>query len=124
MSAVRWREDTGWEFRCDDCTGREERRFWPLTDEFWDKGRGMSRCRACWRAYDRAQHRARYAAMPELKREHRRAQQRAYRRANPTQQQLVERLRWEAIKADPIRLENARARTREGQRRYRARKAA
>lgn len=123
-SAVRFRPDTGWEFRCEDCTRLGKARFWPLTDEHWNKSRGMRRCRSCWKSYDRAQQLARYAAMPELKREHRRAQQRTYRRATPGQQRTVERLRWEAIKSDPSLLERARVRTREAQRRYRARRAA
>lgn len=44
---IRWREDTGWELRCETCAiaGRAER-YWPLTEEFWDKRR-MARCRAC-----------------------------------------------------------------------------
>lgn len=46
---VRWRDDLGFELRCEDCAYRRQFAcFWPLTREFWDPERGMSRCRACW----------------------------------------------------------------------------
>lgn len=45
---IRWRDDTGWELRCEACRRDKEQRYWPLTHEFWDTNRGMSRCRACW----------------------------------------------------------------------------
>ena len=39
------------------CTGCAEKhglggRYWPLTPEFWNPVRGMSRCRACWHERD------------------------------------------------------------------------
>lgn len=50
MNGVRYREDTGWEMRCDDCkaSGRTSY-YWPLLPygEFWGKCR--SRCVACER---------------------------------------------------------------------------
>lgn len=52
-SGVRWREDVGWELRCEACAhkGRPGGSYWPLTEEFWDHRRSMVRCRACWRDY-------------------------------------------------------------------------
>lgn len=46
---VRYREDMGFELRCEDCAYRRQfASFWPLTLEYWAPERGMSRCRACW----------------------------------------------------------------------------
>jgi hypothetical protein len=46
---VRYREDVGWELRCEACAfRRQEASYWPLTLEFWSPERGMGRCRACW----------------------------------------------------------------------------
>lgn len=61
-SGIRWREDVGWEVRCDWCanhTGRTAT-YWPLTDEFWDR-KSMARCRACLRIQKNRRDRARYA---------------------------------------------------------------
>ena len=45
MTGVRWREDTGYEGRCDDC-----KEYWPLDDEFWSPKHGLARCRGCYLA--------------------------------------------------------------------------
>lgn len=119
---VRYREDTGWEFRCAECTRRGKARFWPLTDDFWWKSRGMLRCRACWQSHDRERMRRQYRAMSEAEREVRRQKQRAYRKHHASP--IVERLRWERVKSDPILLERERERGRERQRRYRERRKA
>lgn len=61
-AGVRWREDVGFELRCDGCVlaGRGEL-YWPITLEFWNpdriehgkrEGRGMRMCRACYRERD------------------------------------------------------------------------
>ncbi len=50
---VRFREDVGWEMRCESCSGHKVARYWPLTHEFWDPNKGLTRCRACWNAYQR-----------------------------------------------------------------------
>jgi predicted RNase H-like nuclease len=42
MTGVRFREDTGFEGRCDYCLS-----WWPLDREFWYPVHGMRRCRAC-----------------------------------------------------------------------------
>ena len=55
---VRWRDDTGWEFKCGYCA-----EWWPLTGEFWWK-RSMSRCRACWLEYQKGYQNERYANDP------------------------------------------------------------
>ena len=61
-SGIRWREDTGWEFRCSSCAKNASTQcYWPLTDEFWDKRSGMSRCRACTKIAKNIRDRARYA---------------------------------------------------------------
>ena len=55
---VRWSDQLGWMLRCDVCVLiHNGSAWWPLTDEFWDKRHGMTRCRACWKARDRAWHR-------------------------------------------------------------------
>lgn len=51
---VRYREDTGFEYRCPTCE-----QWWPLTLEHWQPANGMARCRACWRAYHAALERGR-----------------------------------------------------------------
>jgi hypothetical protein len=43
VTGVRFRDDTGWEGRCNLC-----HEWWPIDHEFWDKGR-PSRCRDCLR---------------------------------------------------------------------------
>ncbi len=49
MTGVRWREDTGFEGRCDYC-----REYWPLTLEFWQVSKvSMRSCKACIREYYR-----------------------------------------------------------------------
>lgn len=52
MTGVRYRDDTGFEGRCDTC-----REYWPLTAEFWVFGRGFRTCRGCYNersnGYDR-----------------------------------------------------------------------
>lgn len=63
--AVRWREDTGWEFRCEDCSARARAgSFWPLDFDFWDPRAGMQRCRACWAAHVRRRRLERDLAQP------------------------------------------------------------
>lgn len=50
---IRWRDDVGWELRCESCHAKRNRMcYWPLTDEFWRKGR-MTRCRSCWREHEK-----------------------------------------------------------------------
>lgn len=51
---VRYRPDVGWEMRCDGCTLSKGAAYWPLDAEFWDTNKGLSRCRACWNAYERS----------------------------------------------------------------------
>lgn len=117
---IRWREDTGWEFRCGDCAQKEEARFWPLTDEFWDKRRGMLRCRACWRDLDRRVSRERHASSEEV-RERKRRYSKRYRTENRRVQHLKDADRWARTKADPVAHEKAKEKGRESMRRYRER---
>jgi hypothetical protein len=77
-SPVRYRPDVGFEMRCPVCTVRGDERYWPLTVEFWWPARGMSRCRACWRAERTAQQRCRRRRPGVRVREI--AKMRAYRR--------------------------------------------
>lgn len=51
-TGVRWRLDVGWEMRCSACRLAKKAAWWPLTHEFWNPRKGMSRCRACWNAYE------------------------------------------------------------------------
>ena len=41
--------------------------WWPLADEFWIRGKSMSRCRACWYERNNAGTRARMSADPEYR---------------------------------------------------------
>lgn len=50
---VRYRSDSGWELRCESCAAAKGQRYWPLSHEFWDTNKGLSRCRACWVEYER-----------------------------------------------------------------------
>ncbi len=109
---VRWREDVGWEYRCDACTERGEgMRFWPLTEEYWNHRRGMARCRACWLAFDRQKAREYRATHREARLAYERERYRANRRVY-----LIKRREYYERRKDYIR-----AKARE---RYYARKAA
>jgi hypothetical protein len=121
---IRWREDTGWEYRCPECAKANRQCFWPLGPEFWDRPRGMARCRACWKARDARASRARYAALPELKKERRREQARSYRRAARHAQAIKDRAEWQAILRDPALHEAAKAAGRVHQAAYRQRQRA
>jgi Skp family chaperone for outer membrane proteins len=39
--------------RCEGCAALGGERYWPLDHEFWDYKKGLSKCRACWNAYQR-----------------------------------------------------------------------
>lgn len=51
---VRYREDTGFEMRCDEC-----RTYWPLALTFWNPGT-LQRCRGCEATRNRLSRRAAY----------------------------------------------------------------
>jgi hypothetical protein len=42
VTGCRFREDTGFEGKCDRCLS-----WWPISREFWSTKQGMKRCRAC-----------------------------------------------------------------------------
>ena len=98
-SPFRWREDVGFEARCPDCVISGGACFWPITLEFWDPKRGMTRCRGCHDRRAAANLRARYRSDP-LKLE----RNRRYRAANRDAQRIKDAARWAAVKADPERL--------------------
>lgn len=75
---VRYREDTGFEMRCDECPNGA--RYWPLTPEFWNIKHGMSRCAACWLVYWRRRQARVRNANPELVRARDRAKYRRNRK--------------------------------------------
>ena len=111
FAPVRWRDDTGWEFRCAECASQNTPCYWPLTDEFWDKRAGMGRCRACWLVYWRRKAAQARAADIDLQRARDRARYRANRRVL-----LIKRRAYYEANRDAI-LAKARAR-------YEARRAA
>jgi hypothetical protein len=91
-SGVRWRDDVGFEMRCEDCLASAKGQcFWPITLEFWNPerttekgtraGRGMTRCRACWRERDAYLFRTRYSKRPSI-REKNRLRNEQYRAEN------------------------------------------
>ncbi len=56
-SPVRWNTALEeFELRCEQCAANRTPCYWPLTTEFWSPKQGMSRCRACWRAFDTERH--------------------------------------------------------------------
>lgn len=120
---VRWRDDVGWEKRCDDCAARNVARFWPLTDEFWDKRKTMRRCRSCQRSFDAKRARALYLSSTTY-RERRRAASRKYHRETRAAQYLRSKTRWAQIVADPLLHEQQREKARAAQARYRERQRA
>lgn len=82
-SGIRWRDDTGWEFRCNDCAkSAQTTAYWPLypPNLFWDRHKGMVRCKACWRIHERRRMAELYRTRPQHER--RRDWQRAYYHRN------------------------------------------
>jgi hypothetical protein len=100
MTGVRYREDIGFEGRCDYC-----REWWPLEDDFWRLGRSFRKCRACHnddqRVYDQKKRATIYRSPEAI----------ARRRAADNERKRRERL-------DPVKGEALRARQREAQRRF------
>ena len=62
-ATVRYREDT-FELRCERCAAlrKGNRGYWPLTLEFWNPKRSMTKCRACLTEVTRQTRRIEYAA--------------------------------------------------------------
>lgn len=85
-TGVRWSLELGWELRCEYCARAKVASWWPLTLEFWNPDKGMTRCRACWNAYVRAARRSaeararRIAATPPRVLAERQEERRAYHR--------------------------------------------
>lgn len=52
-TGVRYREDVGFEMRCESCSRKGIESYWPLDLEFWNVNKGMTRCKACWTEYER-----------------------------------------------------------------------
>ena len=103
-TGVRYRKDAGpdgqggFEMRCEDCADKGEQCYWPLDLEFWNPNKGMTKCKACWNAYQRASEKRRRAATQKS------AAQREYQRqwaARKRQQQREDegRQRYERRKA-------------------------
>lgn len=70
--------DGEFQLRCDTCAKAQQGpRYWPLTLEYWNPHRGMSRCRACWAT----QHRLRQRERDRRNAERVNAKNRAYREA-------------------------------------------
>lgn len=127
-AAVRWRDDTGWEYRCESCATAHRQQFWPLTREFWDPSRGMQRCRACFAEAQARAARERYRSS-EAYREAIKAKRREARRASREANRIVDAINLERRKArretaDPVELEHIRRLDRERQARWRARQRA
>src|SRR5690349_12611752 len=86
-AGIRWRDDTGWELRCPDCSANGRTSvYWPLTEEFWDK-RVMTRCRAChavlrrkWERHEYEKRGSRYVARMAYAAEYRQLARRVHRR--------------------------------------------
>ena len=73
---IRYRADTGYEYRCEDCRKRGDSCWWPLGPECWDHKRGFVRCRACHERESRE--RVRRARLDPVRREADRAYAAAY----------------------------------------------
>lgn len=48
MKDVRWREESGFEGKCEYC-----REWWPVDTEFWYPGKSVRMCRGCLQVYQR-----------------------------------------------------------------------
>lgn len=92
MTGVRWREDTGFEGRCDDC-----KEYWPLDEEFWTPKHGLVRCRGCHnevrRERERGQRRRRAAFLSPEALARKRARDNERRRRERRDPERGERLR-------------------------------
>lgn len=120
---VRW-DPVMEEFRlqCRDCRARGVASYWPLTREFWEVGKGMARCRACWNERRNRADRVRRQTDPVYAEREREANRQARREMG----RIWYAQRWERSKADPEKhqadLDRRRAQTREATRRYRAKR--
>lgn len=124
LTPIRWREDTGWEYRCGDCAQKAAECFWPLTEEFWDRKRTMRRCRSCQKALDARNFRARYANDPGY-RERQKAKGRRYHRETAHARSIYDQQRWQEVLAmDEVDRKAIRDKAAVRQRAYRARKRA
>jgi hypothetical protein len=64
---VRWDDDIdGFQLRCEYCERAKVACWWPLTREFWNPEKGMTRCRACWNAKNRSYGRRRGSLIPAI----------------------------------------------------------
>jgi len=84
VTGVRWRSDTGWEGRCNECCD-----WWPLDHEFWYPRQGLARCRAC---QNLAQRRSERRIRAEEQDVIRAADRRRYRREWESERRKRERL--------------------------------
>lgn len=112
MTGVRFRTASGFEGRCDMC-----REWWPIDTEFWDPKHGLSRCRACLRAFKNETARRKYASdaqWAERKRLEARAQRLAKGRGYGHE-------RWRRIAADPEQLAAHKERSRRNVKAFRQR---
>jgi hypothetical protein len=117
---IRYREDVGWEYRCESCALNGKASFWPLTSEFWDPRQGMLRCRSCIAAYNQDRRRAVEAAKsPEEKASYLAAKRIEYQRHRAAAL-ILQREQYRQAMADPVRRERMRTLGRERNRRYRA----
>jgi hypothetical protein len=65
---VRYNRDTEeFEYRCEGCTTKDSRLFWPLTLEFWNPDSNMKYCRACNAERKAATERKRRQENPEYR---------------------------------------------------------
>jgi len=84
MTGVRFRDDVGWEGRCNECC-----EWWPLDQEFWYPRQGVARCRGCLNlSQRRSERRARASEASAL----RAADRRRYLREWAREQRKRERL--------------------------------
>ena len=120
---VRFREDVGFEMRCDSCATSGGTRYWPMTTEFWWPTHGLSKCRACHQHDEARKLREKRVADPAFQARiyARNAKYRAEARAA---QRVKDQQKWQRIQSDPILLARARERSRESSRRYKAKQRA
>lgn len=102
MRGVRYREDTGFEGRCEYC-----RSWWPLTTSAWKVKQGLRRCEACYREYHRLKERGRSAI--EANRELKLANGRIAYRLN-REERLAYNRRWKADNRERVAEYNRRYR--------------
>lgn len=123
-AGIRWRADVGFEIICPSCARQGDGAYyWPLTEEFWNWKKTLTKCRACLKEEDRAKARKRWKKS-EKYRAYRRKYLEEYRKVAGDAIKLRQNMWRESMKADPVRYEEHKRKQREASARWREKKKA